>query len=253
MRFKSVPDVDLVDYMGSDAAICNAARVSTVGEKIFSYNSPLPEEESFSSTLPEERKNRGLIQMLMRDRHGSPFEHGAMTFRVHAPIFVLREFQRHRVGFSYNEESQRYREVDDPVFWLPRTGRKTRQEGPAARYRLVEDLAPGADERLDKLRSSLVESYSHAWSIYTGLLQDGVAREVARACLPTALFSSMYVTCNPRSLMHFLSLRTTSSNAAFPSNPQAEIEDVAALMEVEFNKRWPITHQAFHDCGRIAP
>ncbi|GAA3042274.1 hypothetical protein GCM10020000_21500 [Streptomyces olivoverticillatus] len=71
----------------------------------------------------------------MRDRHGSPFEHNSMTFFISAPIFVFREFMRHRVGWSYNEESGRYRELE-PVFYVPGESRKLVQEGRARQVRL---------------------------------------------------------------------------------------------------------------------
>jgi thymidylate synthase (FAD) len=85
------------------------------------------------------------------------------------------------------------------------------------------------------------------------MLKDGVAREVARSVLPVGTFTSFYATCNPRSLMHFLGLRTTSEFATFPSFPQEEIERVAMHMEAAFAEHFPLTWEAFLDNGRVAP
>ncbi len=151
----------------------------------------------------------------MRDRHGSPFEHNSMTFFISAPIFVFREFMRHRVGWSYNEESGRYRELE-PVFYVPDASRKLVQEGRPGKYVFVE----GTPAQYEAVSDTLRESYEQAYAAYRKLLAEGVAREVARAALPVGLFSSMYATCNARSLMHFLGLRTQHELAKVPSFPQ---------------------------------
>jgi thymidylate synthase (FAD) len=96
-------------------------------------------------------------------------------------------------------------------------------------------------------------SYWSAYSTYQDLLTQGIAREVARAVLPVATYSSMYATCNPRSLMHFLSLRTKDDGATFPSFPQREIEMAAEQMEALFEEHFPITYVAWIKNGRVAP
>ncbi len=97
------------------------------------------------------------------------------------------------------------------------------------------------------------DSYRQAYAAYQAMLAEGVAREVARAVLPVGLFSSMYATCNARSLMHFLSLRTKDERAKVPSFPQREIEMVAEKMELEWAALMPLTHAAFNEHGRVAP
>lgn len=97
------------------------------------------------------------------------------------------------------------------------------------------------------------ESYRQSYAAYQAMLAEGVAREVARAVLPVGLFSSMYATCNARSLMHFLSLRTKDERAKVPSFPQREIEMVAEKMEQEWAALMPLTHAAFNEHGRVAP
>ncbi|MDH6453318.1 MULTISPECIES: FAD-dependent thymidylate synthase [unclassified Streptomyces] len=228
--------VELVKSSASDSDVLFAARVSTLGE------------QSLDELQKDPERSKGLINYLMRDRHGSPFEHNSMTFFVTAPIFVFREFMRHRVGWSYNEESGRYRELE-PVFYVPGADRKLVQEGRPGKYVFVE----GSPEQHEAVRSVLDDSYRQAYTAYQKLLAEGVAREVARSVLPVGLFSSMYATCNARSLMHFLGLRTQHEQAKVPSFPQREIEMVGEKMEAEWAKLMPLTYAAFNTNGRVAP
>jgi thymidylate synthase (FAD) len=99
----------------------------------------------------------------------------------------------------------------------------------------------------------LADAYSHAYGTYETLLETGVAKEVARACLPVGIYTAMFATCNPRSLMHFLGLRTKHDLAKFPSFPQYEIEQVAHGMEQHFASLFPLTYRAFCLNGRVAP
>lgn len=224
-------DVDLVDSMGSDEFICKAARVSTLGAASL---------ESGEST--------GLLKFLLKNRHGTPFEHGAMTMRITAPIFVWREFMRHRIGFSYNEESGRYK-VLDGVFYVPPKHRALVQVGAPGHY----TFEPGSEFQYAVTVKELVEVYGIAWQSYRYLLDQEIAKEVARMCLPVATYSTAYVTCNPRSLMSFLSLRTKAEDSFFPSYPQWEINEVANQMEAHFAGLFPITHTIFHESGRVSP
>ncbi|MFD0310608.1 FAD-dependent thymidylate synthase [Streptomyces sp. NPDC127119] len=228
--------VELVKSSASDTDVLFAARVSTVGE------------ESIEELHKDPERSKGLINYLMRDRHGSPFEHNSMTFLISAPIFVFREFMRHRVGWSYNEESGRYRELQ-PVFYVPDESRKLIQEGRPGKYVFTE----GTPSQHATVSRVLGDSYQQAYSAYQKLLAEGVAREVARAVLPVGLFSSMYATCNARSLMHFLGLRTQHELARVPSFPQREIEMVGEKMEAEWARLMPLTYAAFNTNGRVAP
>ena len=228
--------VELVKSSASDADVLFAARVSTLGE------------QSLEELKKDPERSKGLINYLMRDRHGSPFEHNSMTFFISAPIFVFREFMRHRVGWSYNEESGRYRELE-PVFYVPGESRKLVQEGRPGKYVFVE----GTPAQQASVSSVLAETYEQAYTAYQKLLAEAVAREVARAVLPVGLFSSMYATCNARSLMHFLGLRTQHELAKVPSFPQREIEMVGEKMEAEWARLMPLTYAAFYANGRVAP
>ena len=235
-RFTHDVTVELIKHSASDADVLFAARVSMAGE------------QSLDELKKDPERSKGLINFLMRDRHGSPFEHNSMTFFISAPIFVFREFHRHRVGWSYNEESGRYRELR-PVFYVPGEDRKLVQQGKPGAYTYVD----GTPEQHKLVTETMEASYRQAYAAYREMLEAGVAREVARSVLPVGLFSSMYATCNARSLMHFLSLRTRSENAKVPSFPQREIEMVAEKMEAAWAKLMPLTHAAFVAHGRVAP
>jgi thymidylate synthase (FAD) len=236
VRFRGDVTVELVKHSAADSDVLWAARVSTAGE------------QSIEELDKDPERSRGLINYLMRDRHGSPFEHNSMTFLVSAPILVFREFHRHRVGWSYNEESGRYRELA-PVFYVPDAGRKLVQRGRPGKYEFVE----GTEEQHKLVGETMRASYEQAYAAYQEMLAQGIAREVARAVLPVGLYSSMYATCNARALMHFLSLRTKDERATVPSFPQREIEMVAEKMEAEWARLMPLTHAAFNANGRVAP
>lgn len=235
-RFRSDMTVELVKHSAADTDVLWAARVSTAGE------------QSLEELDKDPERSKGLINFLMRDRHGSPFEHNSMTFFVTAPLFVFREFHRHRVGWSYNEESGRYRQLE-PVFYVPDESRKLVQEGRPGKYVFAE----GTQAQHELVGRAMTDSYGQAYAAYEEMLAAGVAREVARAVLPLGLYSSMYATCNARSLMHFLGLRTQHDAAAVPSFPQREIEMVAERMEAEWAKLMPLTYAAFNANGRAAP
>lgn len=224
-------DVELVEYAGSDELICKAARVSTLGA------------ESIDST-----ESAGLIKFLMRNRHGTPFEHSMLSFRISAPIVVWREFMRHRIGISYNEQSGRYMELS-PVFYVPPKQRNLIQVGKTGHY----TFESGNDEQYRLCFEELYASYSTAWDSYQNQLNGGIAKEVARLCLPVAIYSTAYVTMNPRSIMNFLSLRTKSETSMFPSYPMWEINYVADQIEALFARAFPITWEAFCESGRVAP
>ena len=238
IEFRSDVTVELVRASAADSDVLFAARVSTLGEQTLGDAAAGAEASD---------RDRGLINYLMRDRHGSPFEHNSMTFYVQAPIFVFREFMRHRIA-SYNEESGRYRELR-PVFYVPAPERKLVQVGKPGAY----DFIDGTPEQTEIVDEATREASAHAFAAYQRMLDAGVAREVARIVLPLNTYSSMYVTMNARSLMNFLSLRTKVEGSHFPSFPQREIEMCAEKMEDLWATLMPMTHAAFAANGRVAP
>jgi thymidylate synthase (FAD) len=242
IEFRSDIAVELVRSSAHDSDVLFAARVSTQGEKTLAAD-----QLEGAESEQDVKRNRGLINFLMRDRHGSPFEHNSMTFYVQAPIFVFREFMRHRIA-SYNEESGRYRELN-PVFYVPSAQRNLVQVGKPGAY----DFLPGTAEQSALVEQQTRDVSLHAFQAYQRMLDAGVAREVARIILPLNIYSSMYVTMNARSLMNFLSLRTKREDSTFPSFPQREIEMAAEQMEDHFAALMPLTHDAFNKNGRVAP
>jgi thymidylate synthase (FAD) len=233
--FRSDVTVELVRASAHDSDVIFAARVSTVGE------------QSLDDVEADAARSRGLINFLMRARHGTPFEHNSMTFYVQAPIFVFREFMRHRIA-SYNEESGRYRQLQ-PVFYVPGPDRRLVQQGKPGAYEFVD----GTPEQHAVVVEATKDACRQAYRAYLRMLEAGVAREVARGVLPVATYSSMYVTMNARSLMNFLSLRTKRDDSHFPSYPQREIEMVAEQMETEWARLMPLTYAAFEAAGRVSP
>lgn len=224
--------VQLIDHMGSDKSVVRAARVSLLGA-----NEPV-----------NHLKDAGLINYLMRKKHGSPYEHTALTFFVKAPIFVFREFHRHRAGWSYNEMSGRYTKLP-AEFYVPKSTRPLVNVGTSANPK----FEAGSAMQVEAAQDILKHVYTEAWSQYEKLLAVGIGNEVARTVLPVGIMSQMYATCNLRALMHFLSLRTHEPEATFPSNPQHEIELVARKMEEIFKDKFPTVYTAWSKNGRVAP
>ena len=215
--------VRLDEAMADDLSVVNAARVS------FGTRREAMDE-----------RDEGLIGFLMRERHGTPFEHNAFRFHVRAPIFVMREWIRHRVG-SFNELSGRYAKIDD-AFYVPALEDVRTQVGKPGSYTFESvpmDLA-------EKTRATIEESYRSAYAAYEAMLADGVAKEVARSVLPVGIMTEFYWTLNARSLMNFLSLRNQE-------HAQREIRRYAEAVEALFETRMPITHRCFVEHGRRAP
>lgn len=235
ISFRSDVTVELVKHSAGDADVVWAARVSTKGD------------QSLDDVSSDASKSAGLINYLMRDRHGSPFEHSVFTFFVQAPIFMWREHFRHRMA-SYNEESGRYKKLE-PVFYVPGPERKLVQIGKAGAYEFVD----GTPEQFNVVNEETKHACAVAYESYEKMLAADVAREVARIVLPVTIYSSAYVTMNARAMMNFLSLRRKVDGSHFPSFPQREIEMVAEKYELEFEKLMPLTHAAFVANGRVAP
>lgn len=207
--------VDLIDFMGGDGRVVQAARTSTQG-----------------AVESEEKESAGLINFLLRERHEVPVEHSVFTFRIEAPIFTTRQILKHRVT-SISEESGRYREMNGE-FYVPPFWRPLGQTGKTGDYNMVHlDYEAIEDAQLFVERAAM-----EAWKTYQTLLEIGVAKEVARMVLPVNLYSSMYLTINARSLMNFLSLRNEH-------HAQYEIREVARKMEEFFAEKMPLTFDAW--------
>lgn len=226
-------DVSTIQCMGDDNSIINAARISTLRDFDTEY-------------LNNEAKYR-FINFLMKNRHGSPFEHVVFKFRIEVPIFVVRELMRHRIA-SYNEQSGRYTQMT-PKFYTFGRDRKIVQTGKPGAY----TFELGTDSQYELLNQTVIECYDICYDRYQFLLKNGIAKECARVVLPVGIFTSLYMTVNARSLMNLLSLRVKSEDSTYPSYPQREIEMMAEKMECSFKYYAPLTHKSFVENGRVAP
>lgn len=216
--------VELIDFMGGDHRVTQAARVSL---------------GNFFKETDRERDNK-LIRYLMEHRHGTPFEHSVFTFYVKAPIFVVREWMRHRVG-SYNEISARYTELPNEHY-NPKPLR-----APSATNRQAGDNPlEGEPDELDAIRASIRRSQDNAFSLYHQLLARGVARELARGVLPLATYTEFVWTVNARSLMNFVSLR-------MGKDAQLEIRLYAEKVMDFFEEKMPMTAESFEVNEYAAP
>jgi thymidylate synthase (FAD) len=223
--------IDLLDHgfvrldasMADDLSVANAARVSFARRK----------EELDDA-------DRGLIRFLMRDRHGTPFEHNSFRFHIRCPIFVAREWMRHRIG-SFNEFSLRYAKATDD-FYVPELEDVRSQVGKPGAY----TFEPVDHTLAAHTREELRKVYDVAYATYTELVEQGVARELARSVLPVGAYTEFYWTVNARSLMNFVSLRAAET-------AQREIRRYALAVEAFLEREMPITHAAFLANDRSAP
>ena len=209
--------------MADDLSVVNGARVSFAKHRTEMDDS-----------------DAGLIRFLMRERHGTPFEHNAFRFHIRAPIFVAREWFRHRVG-SFNEFSMRYARATDD-FYIPAPEDVRTQVGKPGAY----SFEPVPDDVADTTREELRQVYEAAYAAYEKLVELGVARELARAALPVGAYTEFYWTVNARALMNFLSLRNSET-------AQREIRRYAEACEHFLAERMPVTYEAFVASGRLAP
>jgi thymidylate synthase (FAD) len=215
--------VRLDDAMADDLSVANAARVSFARRK-----TELDEADG------------GLIRFLLRERHGTPFEHNSFRFHIRCPIFVAREWFRHRIG-SFNEFSMRYAKATDE-FYVPAAEDVRSQVGKPGAY----TFEPVDDELAEETRDAMREVYDQAFETYERLVDRGVAREVARAVLPVGAYTEFYWTVNARALMNFVSLRNSET-------AQREIRRYAEAVETFLAERMPVTYSAFVAAGRTAP
>jgi thymidylate synthase (FAD) len=224
----SIPVLDhgfvrLDDAMADDLSVVNGARVSFARHK-----SEMDDSDA------------GLIRFLMRERHGTPFEHNSFRFHIRAPIFVAREWFRHRVG-SFNEFSMRYAKATDE-FYVPEPEDVRSQVGKPGAY----SFEPVADDVAEATREELRGVYEAAYAAYERLVELGVARELARTVLPVGAYTEFYWTVNARALMNFLSLRNSET-------AQREIRRYAEACEQFLADKMPVTYAAFVANNRTAP
>lgn len=216
--------VELIDSMASDLDAVNAAKVSFAAIKT----------EMDESCV-------GLINYLVKNKHATPFEHCVFKFRIKAPIFVTREWMRHRWS-SFNEMSMRYHKPESIDYYTPAYDKIRKQVGKPGSYSFEEIYDP---EVKDAFYSIFQQTILQADEAYYKLIELGIAKEVARCVLPVTQYTEFIWTVNARSLINFLSLRNDV-------NAQYEINEYAKAIEDVFAKKMPITYESFINNKRSA-
>ncbi len=209
--------VRLVDYMGSDSSIVQAARVS------------------YGAGTKSTREDRGLIRYLMRHDHTTPCEMVVLKFHIKAPIFVVRQWARHRTA-SINEESARYSIVREE-FHEPASSDVGFQSKDNKQGRSSEEVPT---ELIERFLATLKEDRETAYSHYESFLGDNVARELARTVLPLSTYSQFYWEMNLHNLFHFLRLR-------MDAHAQKEIRDFANQVAICAQAVAPVAWEAFEE------
>lgn len=221
IQLDSEMHVELIDSMGSDLRIVNAARMSLDVE----HPEFLPADE-------------GLIRSLIRNGHGTPFEKPRFEFMVHVPIFIAREWFKHRFS-SFNEVSGRYSEYK-PIFYMPPDPYIRKQIGKAMSYdyKPIEDANKIADYKFH-----MHTTYTIQWNSYQAILAANIAKEIARIAMPIGLYTKFMWGTDLRNLTNFLVLRNAPQ-------AQQEIQDAAKLVEKAFEQVCPITYRIWNEEGR---
>ena len=214
IKLRSDMGVTLIDHMGSDRMVAEAARVSTLG-------------------LDNNReKYVGLVRALMRDKHWSPFMHPQMTIAFEVPLFVRSQLVTH-YSLARSEFSMRYSEAR-PEFWVPTEDRPLVQVGKALDYR----REMGTEQQSEAARLNIEQAAWSAWTYYSELLENGIAAEVARTVLPQSTYTTLWLTGNLRSWLSFLDNR-------MDPHAQWETQDAASKVAEIFAERFPITFEAY--------
>lgn len=208
--------IRVIDYMGDDSAIVQAARVS------------------YGSGTKQVREDIGLINYLLRNSHTTPFEMCEIKFHIKAPYFVARQWIRHRTA-NVNEYSARYSIVDQD-YYLPNSDEISFQSSNNKQGRGEQVDEDFSDSVREIIKNTSDQQYEH----YNKMLESGLAREVARIILPLNYYTEFYWKIDLHNLMHFLRLR---------ADPHAQYEiRLYALQMIEILKLWvPYTYQAFQD------
>lgn len=215
--------VKLENYLADDLSVVNSARVSFATEK----NSM-------------DQSDIGLIHYLMKNKHGSVFEHNFFRFHIKCPIFVAREWFRHRIS-SFNEMSMRYHQPE-LEFYTPEVFRT--QVGKPGSY-TFEDIDPESSFSIQS-RMLMKKHFNASKDLYEHLADHEMAKELARVVVPVSAYTEFWWSLNARSLMNFLSLRNSP-------HAQFEIREYARIIEDEFSQVMPITYQAWTEADREAP
>jgi len=222
IKILNAGEIDLLDCMGNDLSVVNAAKVSFA---------------SYEQVLDD--KSKGLINFLVKNKHATPFEHVVFKFHIKCPIFVAREWFRHRWS-SFNEMSMRYHQPASLDYYTPTSDKIRKQVGKPGSYSFEEITDP---EVKDAFYSIFQETVLQADEAYYKLIDLGIAKELARCVLPVTQYTEFIWTVNARSLMNFMCLRNDS-------NAQYEIAEYAREIENIFDMILPATYASWVANGR---
>ena len=215
--------VEYVDHMGSDLTIVNSARVSFGVEK-----------------KEVDKRDKKLINYLIKNRHTSTLEHNVVTFKFTVPMFVRSQHHRHRT-WSYNEISRRY--TDDGLqFYAPksfRTQHKSDRQSSNLNGLIDPTITPNFSDTYIKSSEAMIAFHKHALDLFEQLIDKGVCREQARGILPQNLYTEYYGTVNLNNLIKFIVLREDS-------HAQKEIQDVARACRTIATQLWPVSMETFN-------
>ena len=214
IKLRSDMGVTLIDHMGSDMMVAEAARVSTLG---LENNRP---------------KYVGLVRALMRDQHWSPFMHPQMTIAFEVPLFVRSQLVTH-YSLARSEFSMRYSEAK-PEFWVPTEDRPLVQVGKALDYR----REMGTEQQVELTLKCKLVTAGTAWKAYQRQVEAGIAPEVARADLPQSTYTTLWLTGNLRSWLSFIGNR-------MDKHAQWETQEVGTKVAEIFAERFPVTFEAW--------
>lgn len=215
INFRSDVVVELIDYMGSEERIVQAARTSFKGKDT------------------QEAVSNGLVRTLIEESHTVPLEHCVFTFKIEAPLFVINQLVKHRMS-SISAHSARYSKMR-PEFYVPDDNRPCAQTGKAMEYNYSH--TPETTELAQEL---LRDTAGVAWENYQYMLDNGVAKEVARSVLPVSMYSTVVMTVNLGSLLNIIRLRTDR----YDSHPQEEIRWVGEAMRDVLAEKFPTVLEA---------
>lgn len=215
--------VRYIDHMGTDQRICEAARIS--------YKSPSKGEES----------DKKLIAYLYKNKHTSPFEMVKITLNIKLPIFVMRQYVRHRMQ-NLNEVSARYTELPEE-FYIPKTWRKQDDKNKQSSHEISGAyfwVGSGHDRVTQEDLTKGVSSFcKEAYIRYQDLIKFGVAREMARMVLPVNIYTEIYACWDLKNLLHFITLREDA-------HAQAEIQEYGKAIKQIVTELFPWTIEAYN-------
>lgn len=232
IQLSSDLNAQLIRHMADDDFVIQAAKVSALGE----------------NEIPEDFNRERFLNALMKPRHGVPWEHTYFTFFVEVPIFVARQWVKHRLS-SMNEMSGRYMQLI-PKFYTPDLERPLTNTG----TKMKPVYAEKNDYHTWRIkRDTDVSTFQYAWNAYEAQLNAGVAEEMARTVLPVATYTQFYWSLNGRSILNFLERRVEDHMNRVETHPQWEIHQAARLVENAFARAMPYSHKAFLQADRVAP